>query len=691
MIHIDYDTDLVIGSIVVALLACYSALSIADFLTRNTAHKNKYLRSGSVVVSGFFFAIAIWLMHFIGLFAFHFPAIYGFDYQLTIISFVIAFIASTFAIAQMTKVPLNWLRLILATVFMGLGSIGMHYVGMMGLVIDGYTRYYNLLMVSLSVVVTFLGIGLTFWVAYFYKEKIRSSIQYRLLLTIMMVASIASMHFIGMSSTSLHVDHASTLETLSQQNQYVILFLLIFITSLIFAVSFIVTLFEQRVQDRDDQLITINRQLLKQSMQDYLTKLPNRLALNEYTQVLFSKLRLKQKSSAFLYIDLDRFKVINDVFGHHMGDQLLIQFANKIHMNLTEQEKIFRIGGDEFLYIIEEVDEAGAIESLEKIQNLLQDGFLIAGKKIHVSASIGVAIFPNHGENLQELMVNADIAMLKAKQQGRNSYTIFGYNQDQAESKHQIALINDLYKAIDEQQFVLLYQAKFKTDDFSICGVEALIRWHHPIYGCIGPDQFIQEAEQTGLIIQIGYWVLEEACRQIKMWEEQNLNLFPVSVNLSVAQFEHQHLFTFLEDLFERYQIKKGHLMIEITESVAMQHIKTSLKSFMRLREMGILLAIDDFGTGHSSFLYLKELPVDELKIDRAFIKDLAENQKDEMIIESIIKIASAFNLNVTAEGVETQEQVNILQKLNCHYLQGYFCSRPVVAQQLEHLAMSKG
>lgn len=293
-------------------------------------------------------------------------------------------------------------------------------------------------------------------------------------------------------------------------------------------------------------------------------------------------------------------------------------------------------------------------------------------------------MYPEHGQNLQDLLMNADAAMLTSKFQGRNTYSVYNYSLDQQDVKSQSKLINDLYKAVEEQQFVLFYQPKFTCAEQRICGVEALIRWQHPSLGLLGPNMFIKGAEQTGLIIQMGYWVIEEALKQIQSWEKMGRDCFPIAVNLSAVQFEHKHLFRTLEQLFYKYPVNPQHLMLEVTESTAMHHIESSIQSFKRLRAMGIQLSIDDFGTGHSSFLYLKNLPVNELKIDRGFILDLTENSKDEMIVESIIQLARKLGLLVTVEGVEHQQQADILSRLGCQQLQGYLLAHPMPVEQLE-------
>lgn len=389
-----------------------------------------------------------------------------------------------------------------------------------------------------------------------------------------------------------------------------------------------------------------------------------------------------------MYIDLDQFKTVNDGFGHHVGDQLLVQMTARIHRKLSNNEKLLRIGGDEFLLIIERASLEHTVDLAEQILLTIQERFVIAWKEINISASIGIAMFPEHGQNLQDLLMNADAAMLNSKFQGRNTYSIYNYCVQQEEIKSQSRLINELYKAVEEQQFVLFYQPKFTCQDYQICGVEALIRWQHPHLGLLGPNMFIRGAEQTGLIIQMGYWVIEEALKQIQIWEKAGRNFFPIAVNLSAIQFEHKHLFSTLEKLFEKYPIQPQHLMLEVTESIAMHHIDSTIETFRKLRDMGIQLSIDDFGTGHSSFLYLKNLPVNELKIDRGFISDLKPNSKDEMILESIIQLAIKLGLTVTVEGVEHQQQADILKRLGSQQLQGYLLAMPMPIEQLEKMPL---
>ena len=570
---------------------------------------------------------------------------------------------------------LSTLGLMRMATLLGLLIWLIHFIGLTtSLVLNKHDMDLGLMLLS----------GLVICIASMFALYLSTRSTWSLVQTVLVAGVIAfgifSMHSISIMSfnfTATHVQqlsHDQLFPTVALMSGLLLLTLICMVMS------------ERRVGLRNRQLTWANQQIENQTIQDNLTKLPNRLYLAEYAHVLFSAQSEQQHEIAFLYIDLDRFKAVNDVFGHLVGDQLLIQLTTRIHQLLGQHSKLLRIGGDEFLLVLEDTSVAKAAKMAEQILELIQESFLIEGKSIHISGSIGIAMYPEHGKNLQDLLVNADAAMLSSKYQGRNTYSVFNYSTDQDESTSQSTLINDLYKAVEEQQFVLFYQPKFRTQDRSLCGVEALIRWNHPQYGLLSPNLFINAAEKTGLIIQMGYWALELACQQIQKWQHSHPEFFPIAVNLSAVQFEHKHLFSTLEKLFAQYKISPQHLMIEITESTAMHHIDVSMRSFQRLRQMGIGLAIDDFGTGHSSFLYLKNFAVDELKIDREFIKNLEVGSKEEIILESIIQLAMKLGLVVTAEGVETEAQAEILTRLGCEQLQGFLLGLPVDEQRLENL-----
>lgn len=678
MVHVDYDSTWVIVSILVAVATCYAAVSMEELVFK-AAYKK--LEKSILVTSGLTLGLAIWAMHFIGMLASHLPEGYHFDISLTVLSYLIGATASVFAVWLTTRPTLPMPRLILGALFLGLGISGMHYTGMLALSVEHHQLRYDPLLVICSVLIAVCGSGLSCLFVFKYKTAVKYKTALKAVVAILMAFSIVGMHYTGMAATYFDTGFAEALGS-AHTEQAVLLFSIIFITSLVFVAGFAVAVLEARLEERNQQLVRINKELATQSLHDSLTKLPNRLYLTDYAEVVFSHHRLHEQKAAFLYIDLDRFKSVNDAFGHHIGDQLLIQMANRLHEKLSSSHKLFRIGGDEFVLISENTDVNQAMLLAEEVLHFIQEVYLIATKEINISASLGIAMYPEHGTNVQDLLINADVAMLASKEQGRNTFTVFHSTTDQQDVRSQSKLINDLYKAVDEQQFVLFYQPKF-TANYQVCGIEALIRWKHPSLGLLTPQMFIEGAEKTGLIIPMGYWALEQACQQIQKWERSNSPFYPIAVNLSALQFENKKLFNVLEQLLEQYQIQPHNLILEITESTAMHHIDSSIRTLERLRKLGIRIAIDDFGTGYSSFLYLKDLPVDELKIDRGFLIDLQPNSKEEAILESIIHLAARLGLIVTAEGVETQQQADILTNLGCNQLQGYLLGMPVNVENL--------
>lgn len=678
MVNVDYDSTWVIASILVAVATCYAAVSMEELVFK-AAYKK--LEKSILVTSGLTLGLAIWAMHFIGMLASRLPEGYHFDISLTVLSYLIGATASVFAVWLTTRPTLPMPRLILGALFLGLGISGMHYTGMLALSVEHHQLRYDPLLVICSVLIAVCGSGLSCLFVFKYKTAVKYKTALKAVVAILMAFSIVGMHYTGMAATYFDTGFAEALGS-AHTEQAVLLFSIIFITSLVFVAGFAIAVLEARLEERNQQLVRINKELATHSLHDSLTKLPNRLYLTDYAEVIFSHHRLREEKAAFLYVDLDRFKSVNDAFGHHIGDQLLIQMANRLHEKLSSSHKLFRIGGDEFVLISENTDVNQAMLLAEEVLHFIQEAYLIATKEINISASLGIAIYPEHGTNLQDLLINADVAMLASKEQGRNTFTVFHSTTDQQDVRSQSKLINDLYKAVDEQQFVLFYQPKF-TANYQVCGIEALIRWKHPSLGLLTPQMFIEGAEKTGLIIPMGYWALEQACQQIQKWERSNRPFYPIAVNLSALQFENKKLFNVLEQLLEQYQIQPHNLILEITESTAMHHIDSSIRTLERLRKLGIRIAIDDFGTGYSSFLYLKDLPVDELKIDRGFLIDLQPNSKEEAILESIIHLAARLGLIVTAEGVETQQQADILTNLGCNQLQGYLLGMPVNVENL--------
>ena len=417
---------------------------------------------------------------------------------------------------------------------------------------------------------------------------------------------------------------------------------------------------------------------------DSLTGLVNRFSLEErLEQAIHSTNRNKNKLALF-FIDMDRFKAINDTHGHQIGDELLKQVSERLLENVRESDIVARIGGDEFVVVITDIEQDLSADPIARtIIKRLGEPYLIKNKNIISSPSIGISIYPDDAEKCNSLMKNADDAMYLAKQSGRNNYKYFSEALNSNANEHQI-LENELRLALENDGFELYFQPQICTHENKPCGAEALLRWNHLKKGFIPPDQFIPIAEQSGLIIPLGNWVLEKACNQIKTWREKYNGLIKVAVNISAKQLQSVDFVDFVKSMIEKYKINQGELELEVTESTAMTNPEESIIRLKDVRNLGIDLAIDDFGTGYSSLAYLKLLPIHTLKLDRTFVRDIGSDTNDAEICSAAIALAKNLGLKVVAEGVENLTQRDFLVTRNCDFLQGYFYSKPLPAGDAE-------
>ncbi|RZI87046.1 MAG: EAL domain-containing protein, partial [Pseudomonas sp.] len=384
---------------------------------------------------------------------------------------------------------------------------------------------------------------------------------------------------------------------------------------------------------------------------------------------------------ALMFIDLDGFKPVNDAFGHHVGDQLLKAVAERLRGHLHSQDTLARIGGDEFVLLVELQEPGDAMGVAIKQVNLVSRPYRVAEHDLQLTASIGIVLYPGNGMDQHELLRNADAAMYHAKNAGKNGYSFFDVSMN-SDARQQLQLLQGLRVALQQGQFRLHYQPKFDAVRRVPIGAEALLRWEHPQHGLLYPDRFISLAEKTGLIIPIGEWVLGEACRQMRQWLEQGHEDWRIAVNLSAIQFCYAGLVDGVAQALQRNQLPANNLTLEITETTAMRDADASLLVLQRLSDMGVDISIDDFGTGYSSLMYLKRLPANELKIDRGFVRDLEHDSDDAAIVSAIVALGQALGLRIVAEGVETDSQQDFLTRLGCDSLQGYLMGRPVPAEQ---------
>jgi diguanylate cyclase (GGDEF)-like protein len=447
---------------------------------------------------------------------------------------------------------------------------------------------------------------------------------------------------------------------------------------------------EKDVSERTHGLEVANKQLRYLATHDALTSLPNRVLLDDRMSRAIAQADRSGEGFAVCVLDLDRFKITNDSLGHRAGDELLKHVARRLVSVVRSVDTVARFGGDEFVMILGEAHLPEHAEQVGlKVIEALRTSIQIAGFEIHTSASIGVAFYPRDGRSVETLYAHADAAMYGAKQRGGSNIQCFSSSMNLA-TEERVRYEADLHRALTMHQFELHYQPKVSAVTKKIHSVEALIRWRHPERGLIAPGQFIPLAEESGLIVPIGEWVLREACRQARAWQDQGLPMMRVAVNVSALQFQRLDLVDTVQRALSDADVNARYLEIEVTESAVMTHPEESVAILERLSRMGVIVSVDDFGTGYSSISYLRRFPIDKLKIDRSFINNLMTSEDDASIVRAIISLAHGLRIKVVAEGVETAEQVALLQKLGCDQYQGFYFSPPVTAAAFEELMRAR-
>ena len=424
---------------------------------------------------------------------------------------------------------------------------------------------------------------------------------------------------------------------------------------------------------------------------DALTGLPNRVQFSQLLNVAILSARRYKRQFALFFIDLDRFKIINDTLGHAAGDILLKEISSRLGLCIRASDIVARLGGDEFVMLIQEVTQGDQVAAIaRKVLAAVFKSVTIMGQECRVTASIGICMYPAHAEDEPALMQNADIAMYLAKEMGKNNFQF--YSRDiKKQSLERLTMEADLRRALEREEFFLHFQAKLDLATETITSVEALVRWQHPERGIVGPMQFIPLAEETGLIVPIGRWVLRTACRQNVAWQRAGMPALCMAVNLSPRQFGDEGLLRDIGEALHESGMKPELLELEITESMVMSNIDRADTVLTAIHAMGVRLAIDDFGTGYSSLAQIRRFPINTLKVDRSFIHDLQTNPEDRAITEAVIAMGKALNLTVVAEGVETQQQKTFLQQHACDEIQGYHFSRPITAAQFSDFFQRHG
>jgi diguanylate cyclase len=419
---------------------------------------------------------------------------------------------------------------------------------------------------------------------------------------------------------------------------------------------------------------------------DPLTNLPNRILFHNRLQMAISQAKKQQKPLAVVCLDLDQFKSINTRLGHVVGDSLLQAVAMRISSTISEEDTVARMGADEFsIVLLSQPDEEAIAEFAQRLTKVVSAPYELNEHKVHAQVSVGITLYPKDGTTPDKLLNQADLAMRQVKEQGGSGYQFYSAEMDAIAAERQL-LETSLSKALEQQELRLYYQPQVNSITGRIIGAEALVRWQHPELGLLYPGKFIPLAESTGLILPLGEWVLRTACQQAQAWQSANRLPIRVSVNLSFRQFKQQNLTETIAQILEETKLGPDVLVIELTETSVMENVDATINVLQELRQMGVQISIDDFGTGYSSLNYLKRFPIDTLKIDQSFVRDITTDTNDAAIAKAIIAMAQSMQLKVIAEGVETEEQFNFLRQIGCHAMQGHLFSMPITPEAFEQL-----
>ncbi|HDR2365619.1 TPA: EAL domain-containing protein [Enterobacter asburiae] len=682
MLNISWDPVLIAISYLVAFIASFVALDSAGKIPLSSRKAALFWRIAGGVTLG----IGIWSMHFIGMLSMQMPMMMSYDLWLTLASLGVAVVASATALnIAVAGKKLSPFRLIFATAILSAGVVSMHYIGMAALMLDG-SIIWDRRLVGLSVVIAVVASGTALWLAFRLRDKRKGVFIDRIIAAFVMAAAICAMHYTGMSAAQFQ----EMAHTLPGGIGELGLSIWVSVTTLcLLGVMLIISLIDshRRTSRLTDNLHQLNRQLELQARFDALTGLANRHQMDLRMQDCLRSALLSKKPFAVIFLNVDHFKRVNDTWGHGVGDELLIAVAQRITARLTREMTLARLGGDAFILLVPECDDDRLNALVTALLEDVRRPLSVCGHTLSTTISAGVSLYPQDGETLHELKLKADAALHRVKEEGRNGWAIYRAEMSTA-IPAKPGFLQELSQALERDQFELWYQPTWHAGDKTIHGFEALLRWRHPEQGVVLPNLFIPSLEQTGLIIPVGNWAIEAACRQLHFWTEQGFSQWTLSLNLSPIQFEQPDIFQIVSSMLEKYSLSPSRLILEVTESTALKNLDRSIELLNAFNHAGIVVSIDDFGTGYSNLLMLSVLPAKELKIDRSFVTSMLENEKSYKLVETIISIARTMEMNVVAEGIETEEQQAVLTRLGCDYLQGYLFSRPLPTEQVPWLLL---
>ncbi|KIO48066.1 bifunctional diguanylate cyclase/phosphodiesterase [Nitrosospira sp. NpAV] len=676
--HSTYNYWLVALSLVVATFASYTALDLSNHISVLTRPRLRHIwLAGGAAAMG----IGIWSMHFIGMLAFSLPTPLGYDFAITCYSLAIAILFSYSVLYIVTQTKLTLLRLLTGGTLMGFGISGTHYIGMVAMQMRPAIHYDPVLFVA-SIVIAIAAANAALWIAY----TLRGADQTRLIAkrigaAFLMGIAITGMHYTAMAAA--HFSHDSVSGAANGIDSQWLAVTIILLTFTILIVTLILSRFDARTNFLVGSVSQLNRQIVHLATFDTLTDLPNRWTLMERMERAIHTSKRHQNMFAILFMDLDGFKIINDSLGHSAGDEILKAFAQRLLHCVRSDDTVARLGGDEFVVLLENLASPDdAAEMADSVLSRMRQGLWADSQPLQVMPSIGISLFPQDGDTAEVLLKNADAAMYEAKRGGRSTYRFFEASMNEAATRT-LQIQHALHEALKAGYFSLYFQPKFRGDNGELTGAEALLRLHHPELGFLSPLEFIPIAERSGQIVPIGYWVVRETCRQIRRWKENDLPAIKVSINLSPRQLEQSDLVATMLDIVRFEQVPCEQIMFEITETVAMQDAPKTTNMIREFQENSFEISIDDFGTGYSSLAYLQRFRAKQLKIDRFFTNGLDDGHEGSIIVSAIIKLAHTLEMDVVAEGVETDSQFAKLKGMMCDEMQGFLLGKPVTAEEL--------
>jgi diguanylate cyclase (GGDEF)-like protein len=697
LLNCSHNPFLVLLAYLVACAAGFGTLDMAERVGHvdNPVAQRRWGWVGACCLAG-----GIWATHFISMLAFQAPIAIHYELMMTFASLLIALIASMFAMQTLSHPQLHFHQYLLASVWIGLGIALMHYVGMSAMRSDA-VPYFETGLVVLSIVIA-IGASLAALLLSRYLRN-GAGMFHQLLkyaASLVLGAGIISMHFTGMAAMRLMLPTGVTPSLPTDNNPMQLGLMMAVITLLVIGSSISAALADKKLQRKESDLRRVNALLseldqARASLQqvahyDALTSLLNRRGFNQIFAEKLAEKTANEGMLAVIFLDIDHFKRINDSLGHDAGDELLTVLAGHIKSSVRSHDDVVaRFGGDEFCILISIHHRDEARHMAQRIMQKMKDPIELAGRRMVMTTSIGISVFPEDGRTSEELLKTADLALYQSKDAGRNSLNFFSSNL-KTRAFLELQLEEELRNALrGKNELVLYYQPILDLKKGQVTRLEALVRWQHPQHGLLSPERFISIAESNGLIAELDHWVLRQACNDLSLLSDQGHPDLSVAVNCSALNLARDELADEIESALRFSGLAANRLELEVTENALMGNISSTLVLLRQIRALGVSLSIDDFGTGYSSLSYLKRLPLNTLKIDRSFIQDIPKSNADVEIVQAIIGMAHTLHLQVVTEGVETLQQLEVLQKNGCDFVQGYLLSAAVPASEIS--AVIKG